>query len=519
MISSIADNPSLTPQQRKERISNFETLLEEAERALHFNGGGINEDVLLLEGDGRKMVEKKGRKKSFLGRFLRGKKKSEDGRGDFGQKKVPAKKESTSRISSELQTDEDRQDEAQGVHNSESQSETNKEAAREEATPNNVEPEQQQPSNIYIPTAPPATNQDDDEITRTSSIIDMRHANSEEYTASICSIRSLGTFEKDFINNIIQEQQRDVEEISVCTFEQDAGMVRGHVVPYEVGVQSQQNNVEDDLTLEPILSETTFERDARKAISGNAEQPPLQVEFSSNDNAVMMLEDDDDLSETTFEQDHKTVMTEMVPQPGILTAMSEGSIRSVSTFEKDAAARAALAVKIGRMPTKPTVLRETTSEGTFEKDTVRAGRLPFQKSRSRISVASAPLVQHTPSSAIVPTESATIYEKEVRKSKENNPASSQQIVPHRRTNDDESRFERDVSRNMTSHTVKIIPVSQANPTIPRINDLVVELSPRAIARQERQLARQRSGNTGVLSRFMCHCGLGEKNVKLSLETS
>jgi hypothetical protein len=145
--------------------------------------------------------------------------------------------------------------------------------------------------------------------------------------------------------------------------------------------------------------------------------------------------------------------------------------------------------------------------------------LPFQKSRSRISVASAPLVQHTPSSAIVPTESATIYEKEVRKSKENNPASSQQIVPHRRTNDDESRFERDVSRNMTSHTVKIIPVSQANPTIPRINDLVVELSPRAIARQERQLARQRSGNTGVLSRFMCHCGLGEKNVKFSLETS
>jgi hypothetical protein len=86
--------------------------------------------------------------------------------------------------------------------------------------------------------------------------------------------------------------------------------------------------------------------------------------------------------------------------------------------------------------------------------------------------------------------------------------------------DDKSGFEKDVSRNMTSTSkpVKLVAVPQSLPPVPRINDLVLELSPGEVEKQERELARKRSSG-GVMSRFLCHCGLGERNVKLSLETN
>jgi len=516
MISSIAENTSLTPRQRQERICNFEKLLEDAEKKLHFNGD-VNEDALMLDGgkDKRRRravapKEMKGKnkstKKSFLDRFRR--KNTSNNSNDPAEGSIGR--------NSELETVvEERQDEV--VNNQESQeSSQDKETSREEA-PN--EQPGQQPSNIYIPAAP-LPPPDEDEVTHTDSIMDMRAANSEDYTASIGSIRSLGTFEKDFINNIITEQQA-MEEISVSTFEQDAGMVRGANVPFPTMVApqpQQQLGEDDDLTLDSFLSETTFERDARKAALGIAVVPPVQIDFSK-DNAVMMEDgnknnDDDDLSETTFEQDHKTVMTEMVSQPdlqlGLRAGNSEGSLRSVSTFEKDTRARAALAVKIGRIPsTKPKVIEEVSSEGTFEKD---------QRVRQSLShrVASSKM----PAPSVVQTESATVYERDaIRKSMENNPQASQQIVPYN-DDDGESRFEKDVSRNMAAQKyITIVAVPKDQPPVPRINDLVVELSPRAIQKQQRQLARQRNSNGGVLSRLMCHCGIGEKQVKLSLESN
>lgn len=518
MISSIAEDTSLTPQQRQERIGNFDKLLEDAEKKLHFNGD-VNEDALMLD-EGRG-VNRRGRiaapkekkdkykmtKMSLLGR-LRHKSKS---KGNNVNDRAVGR-------NSELETvSEERQDEVRNQEYQESSKNKLAEKLNREEAPKEPSADQQ-PSNIFIP-ATPVPPPEGDEVTHADSIMDMRAANSEDYTASVCSIRSLGTFEKDFINNIINEQQA-MEEISVSTFEQDAGMVRSaNVAPPNVVAPLQQEFAdEDDLTLDSLLSETTFERDARKTATSQTIVPPVQVKFSNN-NAAMMPEEnndieDDDLSETTFEQDHKTVMTDMVPQPYLQAATSEGSLRSVSTFEKDAAARAQLALKIGRIPsTKPKVqvMAEVSSEGTFEKD---------QRVRQALSehVASASgQVAKMPVQSVVQSESATVYEREVnRKSKENHQQASQQLLPYK-NDDGESRFEKDVSRNMTAHAVKIVAVPHNPAPLPRINDLVVELSPEEVQKQQRQLERRRNSNGGVLSRFMCHCGLGEKQVKLSLE--
>ena len=490
MISSIAENNSLSTQERQERISNFEKLLEDAEKKLHFNGDADDDPLLLSGNDMRRgritvsKVEKKEKKtkKSFLARFRRKSKNTVD---DEGVQSIGRNSELES-IAEERQ-----------VQNEELYRESNsedEEGKREEVTEEQPGP---QPSSIYVPTAPQVVESatqteepDDDSRSRTSSIIDVRNANSEDYVASICSIRSLGTFEKDFINNIIAEDQRTIGgEISVSTFEQDAGMVRGNAgLPTEVGGQIQDVDEDDDLTLGSILSETTFEKDARKAAVNSKEMPPVQVEFS-NDNAVMMQEDEDtladDLSETTFEQDHRTIATEMASRPDIQLALSEGSLRSVSTFEKDAAARAALSAKIGReMITKaknPEVesSSDESSEGTFLKDQRARGAIS-QRSRSKTSIPT-----------FIQTDSATIYERDA-KQKENNQFKSQQIV-YCNGNDGKSSFEKDVSRNTASHAVKLVAVPATPPPVPRINELVVELSPGAIQKQATQLAKQRSG--------------------------
>eukprot|EP00956_Cyclotella_meneghiniana_P002000 scaffold2243_cov73-Cyclotella_meneghiniana.AAC.6 len=502
MISSIAENDSLSTQERQERISNFEKLLEDAEKKLHFNGDTDDDPLLLSSNDKRRgritisKFEKKEKKtkKSFLVRFRRKSKNTVD--EDEGVQSIGRNSELES-----ITEEREGQNEESYAESNYSDEEGNREAAPEEQPG-------PQPSSVYIPGAPQVVESatqteepDDDTRSRTSSILDMRNANSEDYVASICSIRSLGTFERDFINNIIAEDQRTIagdisistfeqdagltRQISVSTFERDAGMVRGKAgFPTEVGGQIHVDE-EDDLTLGSILSETTFEKDARKAAVNSKEMPPVQVEFS-NDNAVMMQDDDtlaDNLSETTFEQDHKTIATEMASRPDIQLALSEGSLRSVSTFEKDAAARAAVSAKIGReMITKAKNPEEgsssdESSEGTFVKDQ-RARGAVSQRSRSSIPT-------------FVQTDSATIYEREA-KQKENNQFKSQQIV-YCNDDDGKSSFEKDVSRKMASHAVKLVAVPPTPPPVPRINELVVELSPGAVQKQVMQLAKQRSG--------------------------
>ncbi|KAL7483855.1 hypothetical protein ACHAW6_009496 [Cyclotella cf. meneghiniana] len=560
MINSIAENNELTPQQRKERIANFEKLLQEAEKKLHFSGDGGEEEALLLHVDGNSTNKKlnsspangkkEKNKSSFLGRFRRKNKKQIIDNLDSNASAANTGPDSSSALETVVEERRDEQEHQQD-HNATVDDKEND--IREGPS----QP-QQQPSNMNVPfqNTQEINNQhkqqDDDELTRTSSIIDVRIANSEDYVASICSIRSLGTFEKDFINNIIAEQQ-GVEEISVSTFEQDAGMVRNananHGLPLEIGVkqhhqQERDGQVEDDLTVEPILSETTFERDARKAAIHNdaADGPPMQVEFS-NDNAVMMQDDDvddDDLSETTFEQDQRraAAAATRTRENDLVSPLSESSLLSVSTFEKDAAARNALAIKIGRIPSTTSTnleMERATSEGTFERDQRIRQAMSERSRRSRVSVSSTPgrvVVARMPSTSapiyIHPTENETVYEQEAnRRNKENNPHTyQQQLVAYRSRShhdDDKSQFEKDVSRNMTSQQVKVVVLSPNPPPLPRINDLVVELSPRAIEKQEKQMAKKKDGNGGsagaVMARFLCHCGLGERNMKLSLETN
>ena len=254
---------------------------------------------------------------------------------------------------------------------------------------------------------------DDDgtNATATDSIIEMRMANSEDYVASVCSLRSLNTFEKDYLTNIIAEQG-EMDEVSVSTFEKDflakqaAGVAT--VLPMQVLVNNSQQGG-DNWDNDTMLSETTFEQDARSILTpkdqaarmgmaGASHAPPTQVVSVGNG----MVDDDDELTVGTLEnidqlqqqqQQQRQVMTTGSAPTAVAvfdsmtatfrnTMSAETGIVSVSTYEKDAAAINALALKIGRHPS--TALKSVTpddglvlnddasdnSTSTFEQDQI-----------------------------------------------------------------------------------------------------------------------------------------------------
>jgi len=240
----------------------------------------------------------------------------------------------------------------------------------------------------------------------TDSIIDIRDQNSYDYTASIESLRSLNTFEKDFINNVTAEHARmeaaAEDGNSVGTFEQDfVGPVRNNNNVYPTQVEQHQMYNDD------AISETTFEADARsleplenQAVEGGQQgrgsvfvpQMPRMVQTTEHE------EVEDDITVGTLENDERADNNVPPPQqqpnpvlnawgsaPTTLTtfnnmvktafsADNSSSILSVSTFEKDTKAIQALAAKIGRTPSFkpkksiPEELESVASDGTFEQD-------------------------------------------------------------------------------------------------------------------------------------------------------
>jgi len=167
--------------------------------------------------------------------------------------------------------------------------------------------------------------------------------------ASDDSDRSIGTFEKDFMNDIIRDQESNYEEedaLSEGTFEQDARAA---------GALS-------------VLSEGTFEQDAR-AVEGGSMFVPRQI-------PQQVMGDMPNMSEATFEQDYRD--DEPIGIAG--SELSNTSYGSETTFERDM--RIKESSKAAHVPT--THIFETPSlesVTTFEKEA--RGRMEVAaKSRS-----------------------------------------------------------------------------------------------------------------------------------------
>ncbi|KAL3827489.1 hypothetical protein ACHAXA_003758 [Cyclostephanos tholiformis] len=236
----------------------------------------------------------------------------------------------------------------------------------------------------------------------TDSIIKLRLQNSEAFLASVCSLRSLGTFEKDFINNIIADQAANGDMISVSTFEKDYMTRMNNDATHPTQVFFNNAEPMDDLTVDTLLSETTFENDARAIMTNGIGvdvntlklKLPTQVTAQSGKHNAFIGNDDLSIdtfrSETTYERDQRK--NNEFPNEGTLRnvgsapttfatfnevnvikdVVSDDSQLSVSTYEKDMAALTSLAHKIGRKPsTQPKDVMTIASDrscSTFEQD-------------------------------------------------------------------------------------------------------------------------------------------------------
>ena len=396
VIESITSNENMSLAERKTKLANLEHLFLTAERQL-LSHDGVAEPLIAEE-----KTTKKIKKVGWLKSVLRVKQDGHSRKNNnfvATEPNAPANSKQSGGVLEALDEKEVVTQEARDDVENKVVANTATTCSRDGAPP--------------PPTSPGGGGGGDNE---TDSIMELRMQNSEAFLASVCSLRSLGTFERDFINNIIAEQadanndnnNNNNDEKSTTTFEKDflARMKSKSVVPphpTQVFVNSNGNNPDDDndddLTLDTQLSETTFENDARCAMKNGGDGmilPPTQVITPTKQQNFV---DSDEmsiatfLSETTFERDQRkrkeasahdgklqAVVKRSAPTALALhienTLSIDDSQISVSTYEKDVAALNALAEKIGRKPsTQSKVVMEgimsTASDrscSTFEQD-------------------------------------------------------------------------------------------------------------------------------------------------------
>jgi len=163
------------------------------------------------------------------------------------------------------------------------------------------------------------------------------------------SDRSIGTFEKDFMNDIIRDQESNYEEedalsegtfeqdaraagalsvLSEGTFEQDARAVEGGsvFVPHQIPQQ-----VMGDM---PNMSEATFEQDT----AYYRDDEPIGIAGSELSNTSYG-------SETTFERDMRIKEASKAAHVPTTQIFENPSLESVTTFEKEARGRMEVAAK------------------------------------------------------------------------------------------------------------------------------------------------------------------------------
>lgn len=404
VIESITSNENMSLAERKAKLANLEHLFLTAERQMLFHSDGTEHlncaaEPLIVEEKTTKKIKKVGWLKSVLRVKQDGHSRKNNNFVATEPNNAPVNSKQSGGFLEALDEKEVVTQEARDDVENKVLANTVTTCSRDGAPP--------------PPTSPGGGGGGDNE---TDSIMELRMQNSEAFLASVCSLRSLGTFERDFINNIIAEQaeanndnnNNNNDEKSTTTFEKDflARMKSTSVVPphpTQVFVNSNGINPDDDhdddLTLDTQLSETTFENDARCAMKNGGDGmilPPTQVTTPTKQQNFV---DSDELSiatflsETTFERDQRkrkeasahdgklqAVVIRSAPTALALhienTLSIDDSQISVSTYEKDVAALNALAEKIGRKPsTQSKVVMEgimsTASDrscSTFEQD-------------------------------------------------------------------------------------------------------------------------------------------------------
>jgi hypothetical protein len=355
VVEAIAANENTSRTEKKEQMDGFDELLAEVEQRLHYNENRqpmLNVDPLALSTPKKSMKKnvratgnagvsntKKKKKQGWLKSMIHGKQ-------DNSQANVSNQKRQSKRMGGVLETLLEEANDTRDDINDRERDIT----ARDE----------------------------------TDSIIELRMQNSEAFLASVCSLRSLGTFEKDFINNIIADQAANGDMISVSTFEQDYMAKMNNNVTHPTQVFVNHTDLMDDLTVDTLLSETTFENDARAIMNGDVNtlklKLPTQITTSGqhhefiNDGGCDQHNGNEFLNETTLRNvgSAPTTFAAFTEVDVINDAISGDSLLSVSTYEKDMAALTALADKIGRVPsTQPRVVMTNGSErscSTFERD-------------------------------------------------------------------------------------------------------------------------------------------------------
>lgn len=266
---------------------------------------------------------------------------------------------------------------------------------------------------------------------------------------SVGSDRSIGTFERDHINNIIYDQMKENSNELVLesansegTFEQDAKAL------------DKDNNPEiEDLVI--TNSECTFEQDAR---AKEASQPYTSAVLVPKQATPAGLVIDPNLSETTFEQDARGGGGDPGDNQGYVgtvdSDLSDGTFGSETTFERDMRKRSA--AKTAEAPTLFIPL--------FEKD-AKARETAAEKARM------APLIQLDDYYSSEEVEEAT--------------------------SDCSANFAKDVGNDMRPKTHTVPETVDAPIALQKISELQMELSPEAISKA--------SAKNGFFSKFTCKC--------------
>ena len=400
IVQSIAMDENISPTQRTQKIQNFEQLLDKAEKQLHYKKGAGGAGVCELLDDPLNI--KTSKQVVNAAEVLKNKNKSNNNK----KKNKEWKKKGwlkAGRLLGRQRAANKSISSSSGVGES---------GARLSTTYEGLEVDTRHETEVQRRDMALQNNNEEETRDETDSIIDIRDQNSYDYTASIESLRSLNTFEKDFINNVTAEHARmeaaaAEDGNSVGTFEQDfVGPVRNNNNVYPTQVEQHQMYNDD------AISETTFEADARsleplenQGVVGNGgqgggsvfvPQMPRMVQTTEHeevedDITVDTLENDERADNNVPRQQHQQppnpVLNAWGSAPTTLTtfnnmvktafsADNSSSILSVSTFEKDTIAIQALAAKIGRTPSIkakksaaiPEELESVASDGTFEQD-------------------------------------------------------------------------------------------------------------------------------------------------------
>jgi len=399
IVQSIAMDENISPTQRTQKIQNFEQLLDKAEKQLHYKKGAGGAGVCELLDDPLNIKSKQ----AVNAEVLKTKNKSNNSKKKNKEWKKKGWLKAGRLLGRQRAANKSLVSSSCGVGGG---------SVKLSTTYEGLEVDTRHETEVQRRDM--ALQQDGETREETDSIIDIRDQNSYDYTASIESLRSLNTFEKDFINNVTAEHARmeaaAEDGNSVGTFEQDfVGPVRNNNNNNVYPTQVEQHQMYND----DAISETTFEADARSleplenqaAVGGRqggggggSVFVPQMVQTTEHeevedDITVGTLENDEcaDNNVPPQQQQHQQqpnpILNAWGSAPTTLTtfnnmvktafsADNSSSILSVSTFEKDTKAIQALAAKIGRTPSFkpkksaviPEELESVASDGTFEQD-------------------------------------------------------------------------------------------------------------------------------------------------------